>query len=205
MHTHESKSIGDIERWRHELIKEITRKIEKIHEVGLTDAQMRDLNDDINFKVNEKRKWEKRVLELGGPDYLRRGNGVQLGDEGAVVPGTKGYRYFGRAKDLPGVRELFEQAAQMQQKITPEELSSRVDADYFGFRDEEDDAIVKHEEERELAELSRFVKNSSEGVLLELRRDFLPEPEPVSRHQLEQWLVKKRQQELANKYSEGVY
>jgi hypothetical protein len=29
---------------------------------------------------------------------------------GLTVPGTKGYRYFGRATDLPGVKELFEQA-----------------------------------------------------------------------------------------------
>ncbi len=29
---------------------------------------------------------------------------------GAAVPGTKGYRYFGRAKQLDGVKELFEQA-----------------------------------------------------------------------------------------------
>lgn len=28
--------------------------------------------------------------------------------EGKEVPGNRGYRYFGAARDLPGVRELFE-------------------------------------------------------------------------------------------------
>ena len=28
--------------------------------------------------------------------------------EGKEVPGNHGYKYFGAAKDLPGVRELFE-------------------------------------------------------------------------------------------------
>ena len=32
-----------------------------------------------------------------------------LDHEGKEVPGNKGYKYFGAARDLPGVRELFEQ------------------------------------------------------------------------------------------------
>lgn len=70
MNTNECKSISDIERWRHELTKDISRKIEKSHEPGLTDAQMRDLNDLINKLLAEKAKWEYRVIELGGPDYI---------------------------------------------------------------------------------------------------------------------------------------
>ena len=31
-----------------------------------------------------------------------------LDHEGKEVPGNRGYRYFGAARDLPGVRELFE-------------------------------------------------------------------------------------------------
>lgn len=31
-----------------------------------------------------------------------------LDSEGKEVPGNRGYKYFGAAKDLPGVRELFE-------------------------------------------------------------------------------------------------
>ncbi len=40
--------------------------------------------------------FEKRI----GPKLLDK--------EGKEVPGSKGYKYFGAAKDLPGVRELFE-------------------------------------------------------------------------------------------------
>lgn len=31
-----------------------------------------------------------------------------LDHEGKEVPGNRGYKYFGAARDLPGVRELFE-------------------------------------------------------------------------------------------------
>ena len=31
-----------------------------------------------------------------------------LDESGREIPGTRGYKYFGRAKVLPGVKELFE-------------------------------------------------------------------------------------------------
>jgi hypothetical protein len=33
--------------------------------------------------------------------------------EGREIPGNRGYKYFGAAKDLPGVRELFEQEREL--------------------------------------------------------------------------------------------
>lgn len=79
-------------------------------------------------------------------------------DEGREVPGGgKGYRYFGRARDLPGVKELFEQA--MKKGRAPEEgekgpgraeLSKFVDAGYYGYNlDEEDGTLVEYEAQRE--------------------------------------------------------
>lgn len=39
---------------------------------------------------------------------LKRIGPKMLDHEGKEVPGNRGYKYFGAAKDLPGVRELFE-------------------------------------------------------------------------------------------------
>lgn len=36
-----------------------------------------------------------------------------LDHEGKEVPGNRGYKYFGAAKDLPGVRELFEKEREL--------------------------------------------------------------------------------------------
>ena len=35
--------------------------------------RIRDLNDEINKLLREKKHWEERILELGGPDYEVRG------------------------------------------------------------------------------------------------------------------------------------
>lgn len=52
-----------------------------------------------------------QIKELGGPDYRKIGPKM-LDHEGKEVPGNRGYKYFGAAKDLPGVKELFESVSQ---------------------------------------------------------------------------------------------
>ena len=87
-----------------------------------TACRIRDLNDEINKLIREKSHWERRIVELGGPDYSKIGpriadsEGKVLGD--ATGRGA-GYRYFGAAKNLPGVKELFEKEAPRQVRWTP--------------------------------------------------------------------------------------
>lgn len=40
-----------------------------ISTAGLGEFRIRDLNDEINKLLREKRHWEDRIKELGGPDY----------------------------------------------------------------------------------------------------------------------------------------
>ena len=54
------------------------------------------------------------------------------------MPGNRGYKYFGAARDLPGVRELFETETGPSGKRTRAELMKEVDAQYYGFRDDDD-------------------------------------------------------------------
>ncbi|KIM53993.1 hypothetical protein SCLCIDRAFT_1222420 [Scleroderma citrinum Foug A] len=119
------KSLRECERWRGEILREISRKVSKIQDSGLTDYEVRDLNDEINKLLREKRHWENQIIALGGANYRR--NVSMLDDDGKEVPGTKGYKYFGRAKDLPGVRELF------QSKKKEEEEESQAFAYYKKF------------------------------------------------------------------------
>lgn len=58
---------------------------------GLTDYEVRDLNDEINKLMREKRHWENQIVALGGANYRR--NVAMVDDDGKEVPGTKGYKY----------------------------------------------------------------------------------------------------------------
>lgn len=136
------------EKWRRQIIGEISRKVAQIQNAGLVEHQIRDLNDEINKLLREKGHWEDRIKELGGPDYRKIGPKM-LDHEGKAVPGNRGYKYFGAAKDLPGVRELFEQGKQSQKRKTRAELMRHIDADYYGYRDEDDGILLPLEEEVE--------------------------------------------------------
>jgi pre-mRNA-splicing factor ISY1 len=149
------ESIPVCEKWRGQVLKEVSRKITKIQEPSLSDYQLRDLNDEINRLMREKHVWELRIKELGGPNYSRGGRVVD--EDGREVPGGgKGYRYYGRAKELPGVRELFEAARQagkpqdVDKGPTRAELLRKVDAAYYGYNlDEEDGTLLAYEAKRE--------------------------------------------------------
>jgi pre-mRNA-splicing factor ISY1 len=103
------KSMRECERWRGEILREISRKVSKIQDgqfglflrilqanlnrassAGLTDYEVRDLNDEINKLMREKRHWENQIVALGGANYRR--NVAMLDDDGKEVPGTKGYK-----------------------------------------------------------------------------------------------------------------
>ncbi|TFK32168.1 Isy1-like splicing factor [Crucibulum laeve] len=145
------KSLRECERWRGEILREISRKVSKIQDAGLTDYEVRDLNDEINGLMREKRHWENQIVALGGANYRR--NVAMLDDDGKEVPGTKGYKYFGRAKDLPGVRELF----QSRKKDEEEENQALAyykkfmnqGPSYYGDLDEVDGKLLEFEREAE--------------------------------------------------------
>lgn len=71
---------------------------------GLGEYRIRDLNDEINKLLREKYHWEVQIFNLGGPNYRRIGPRY-LDREGREVPGNRGYRYFGAARELPGKKE----------------------------------------------------------------------------------------------------
>ncbi len=77
---------------------------------------IRDINDQINKRIAEKHRWEKRIVELGGIKHVTKNEGDVAG--GSTVGRGNGYKYFGAAKNLPGVRELFEKQEKPPPKRT---------------------------------------------------------------------------------------
>lgn len=140
-------NLKEAEKWRIQVIREASKKMAQIQNAGLGEYRIRDLNDEINKLLREKRHWENRIIELGGRDMRRRSR--MLDKEGKEVPGAYGYKYFGAARDLPGVRELFESDAPEAPKKTRAELMKDIDAAYYGFRDDDDGLLVPLEIEAE--------------------------------------------------------
>eukprot|EP00750_Incisomonas_marina_P032914 INCI9414.2.p2 GENE.INCI9414.2~~INCI9414.2.p2 ORF type:complete len:298 (+),score=75.84 INCI9414.2:173-1066(+) len=139
----ECDNLSDCEYWRRQIIKEIQRLVGDIQNAGLGEHALRDMNDDINKKIREKRHWERQIKALGGPDY-----GVQKAiydADGQQVSGGGGYLYFGATKNLPGVRELFEKEAPQKKRRNRHEIYKNINSDYYGYRDEDDGVLVAAE------------------------------------------------------------
>ncbi|KAI0531875.1 Isy1-like splicing factor [Xylaria digitata] len=167
----EVDSIPSCEKWRGQVLKEISRKVSKIQDPALSDYQIRDLNDEINKLMREKHMWEVQIRNLGGPNYMR-GTGKIYDETGREIPGGgggKGYRYFGRARELPGVKELFEAARQARASDekpleTRDDLRKTVDAKYYGYApDEEDEALLEYEAAKEKEAFDVLLKQAGKA------------------------------------------
>mmetsp|Transcript_45753 Transcript_45753/g.110900 ORF Transcript_45753/g.110900 Transcript_45753/m.110900 type:complete len:234 (+) Transcript_45753:106-807(+) len=141
--------LADAEYYRNQIVREITADISKIQNPALGEHTLRDLNDEINRKMREKHHWNKRIKELGGLDFIKmeRERQIEEGDLQTSLEGPGGYRYFGAAKELPGVKELFEQAAAKKRARKKGEIVKHLTPSYYGWRDEEDGVLLELEEE----------------------------------------------------------
>jgi len=72
--------------------------------------------------------------------------------------GSGGYKYWGAAKDLPGVRELFAKEVPNAPRKSRNEYYRHINFEYYGFRDEEDENLLKNEKEAERVLMSEYVK-----------------------------------------------
>ena len=163
----ECGDLAEADRWRAQIVREIGSKVMEIQNAGLGEARLRDLNDEINKLLREKGHWERRIVELGGPDYSKVA--VAAGGTDAIISASSSasargaYRYFGAAKLLPGVKELFEApplrggggtASKKRPQLVPGS-----GADYFGFRDEEEDPdLLKEEAAADAARDARLLR-----------------------------------------------
>ncbi|BAS79630.1 uncharacterized protein [Oryza sativa Japonica Group] len=148
----ECRDLADAERWRSEILREIGAKVAEIQNEGLGEHRLRDLNDEINKLLRERGHWERRIVELGGRDHSRSSNAPLMTDlDGNIVaipnPSGRGpgYRYFGAAKKLPGVRELFDKPPEVRKRRTRYEIHKRINAGYYGYYDDEDGMLERLE------------------------------------------------------------
>jgi len=176
---HEAKTVKEGEMWRMSIVKELATLISQIQNAGLGELRIRELNDEINRLLKSKYAWEMHIKKLGGPDYSAQRSGEV---DGMELPGGGGYRYFGASKNLPGVREIFEQGQPQDQvpRKTIEDLLRFIEPDYYGWRDEDLEPSLLAEEAAQEAILQARIAaeapqlpSRSLGDLTELERALL--------------------------------
>jgi len=157
----ECNSIQDAEKIRRDIIRDITKQIALIsNNASLGEHRIREINDDINKKMKTKHYWDIKIRELGGVDAKKIRNFYDI--EGKELPGVPGYKYYGLAKELPGIRELFAEEEDMikeRKKIRSRaDLYKNITPDYYGYRDDDDGILILKESLQEKQLIARANK-----------------------------------------------
>lgn len=202
------KNIQDCNKWRSQVIKEISNKITQIQNAMLGEEKIRHLNDQINNLIREKDSWEERILELGGQDWRTvDGSNYKKGE----------YLYFGRAKDLPGVRDLFELDRPSAPKRTKEEFYKNITYKYYGSEFETKEQLeleTELEQELRIKSTSQFKNKSTYNINIDKFRSIHVCSEYTNNEissiintmsnkekqlELEKILIQRKKEELINK------
>merc|ERR1712066_624425 len=146
----EVKKLNEADKWRYQLLKEIAKKMGEIQNRGLGEQKIRKLNDEINMLFREKIHWERRIHELGGPNYTSLTKTTKSNAKfNNIIDLELRYRYFGAARNLPGVKELYENETPRLIRKPCGLIQQNIDANYYNFRDENDDKLIQKETEAE--------------------------------------------------------
>ena len=199
------KDLNDAEMFRMQIMHEIKAKVNEIQNASLGEFKIRELNDEINKLVSERGHWQRQIKELGGPDHFLS---TSRDTEGSRPRGGGGYTYYGAAKNLPGVRELFEVETQGPAKRSRTELYRSITPDYYGFRDEDDGLLLpleqRAEEKYRKRAVQEFKKKQAEGVEfkcdLEEDGDEAASMAVPSQAEVDRRLLEKKKRQLLARY-----
>ncbi|GKT32679.1 Pre-mRNA-splicing factor Isy1 like protein [Aduncisulcus paluster] len=116
---------------RRTIIYETKTALMHIQGDDLAETRIRELNSRISQLIWQRRKWEERIIELGGNDY-RRYPSVSL--EKSYCKGPDGKKYWGAAKELPEVREfILKHKLFLETKKAGESVMQSLKLADFGF------------------------------------------------------------------------
>jgi len=173
----EVSTVRECSHWRDEIRRGVAKKIGEIQNAALGEHRIRDLNDEINKDLREMGYWEDQIKNLGGPDYKSQAP-KNVETYGAELASHSGYKYFGAARDLPGVRELFEtEVVPEAPRKTRKQLFKHIQPDYYGWRDEEDGMLLLAEQGAEIAAVKREVTRWESEVAKRPRTAAAKEPD----------------------------
>ncbi len=133
---------------RIELQRTIKKKVEEIQDASIGAVRIRELNDEINNILKSKHQWEKRIVQLGGPDFTTRKKHE--------------YLYFGACRELPEVREMIAKPvrkvshkrsrSEIMTNITPRYYNCDVTASLLSCEKAREEALRKQFEPQVLSE-----------------------------------------------------
>ena len=214
----ECDDLQEAEKWRMQIIREISKKVSQIQNAGLGEFRIRDLNDEINKLLREK-----RALGVLGYQSLVVQTIRNLVQRCSMKKGKKCLEIEDTSiLELQKICLVYVSYLNKNQPPPPRktraELMKDVDADYYGYRDDDDDVLVQLEREEEKKAILEVVQEWKKGRQGDIADNLEPEEEidfesllsdkPLytahvdvpSQEDIKEALLQKRKKELLSKY-----
>lgn len=191
---------------RKELTKDITRKIALTYDEDMDEAALRILNDEINKMIRVRAEWDAKVRDLGHEEKDKK---IRWGDVSLPEPGNVHETYyFGRAKELPEVRDILQPRREGKVTLGPRarRIKQLADANYYGDEGEEDLLEAEKAAEQSLLHATQPLQDwvtKLPTLLPPLEGDELPVPRELhipSQAEVEQEMLQRRKAALLKKY-----
>ncbi|EDO14781.1 hypothetical protein Kpol_370p9 [Vanderwaltozyma polyspora DSM 70294] len=186
------QSLQEALEWRKQLMHEFKDKSSRMYNPWLNDSQLIELNDELNELLREKSKWDWHISNrLGDTKPTRSKNGI-VG--GKLIMGK---RYFGRALELPSVKEMIKNQDQalkekkadnnlVDMKLIPKDKRS------LYFTGTTNDKAQQNGWNNYMEQFTETMEHEIDNETLPFDDD-IPVP---SLEDMEKWLVARRKQKL---------
>ncbi|KAI3406603.2 ENP2 [Candida oxycetoniae] len=187
------------------VVGEISSKLTQINDATLNDVRIRELNDELNKLFKDKRSWEYHIRELGGNDYIHTGR--DMINTGVDVAG---WRYFGRAKELPDVKEMIESKKKQEKQkggrkgfVSKETALSirkkKLDDFYYGKEDDKELVEFEQIRSKEMATQTEASSSQTEIEVEDANQTQVKLEELPTNEQVSKWLVDKKRKQLMSR------
>ena len=117
------KSLEEAKNWRAQVINEFKTKNTRIYDPSLNETQIRELNDQLNDLVLEKKRWDRHIERQLGKSGKHGGKWTNERDRMFVTGKlVLGKRYFGRAVELPEIKSYLDEQARRKASIGKQDI-----------------------------------------------------------------------------------
>ncbi|SMN19373.1 similar to Saccharomyces cerevisiae YJR050W ISY1 Member of NineTeen Complex (NTC) that contains Prp19p and stabilizes U6 snRNA in catalytic forms of spliceosome containing U2 [Maudiozyma saulgeensis] len=202
-------NIKEAIQWRLQLINEFKVLNTRVFDPSLSEDDLREVNDQLNVLVQEKKRWDWHINNKLRSSSSKIGSNL---NDRFVIGGkvVLGKRYFGRAIELPEIKDYIEEQKRKQLLSQPKQLVNAKKIPSINAKSNDEKAQIYYgqslDEDAKL-KLDSFEKHWT--PILQRVSDTKTDNTPSSthritshiptQHEMENWLVERRKQDLLKK------
>ncbi|CAB4254658.1 similar to Saccharomyces cerevisiae YJR050W ISY1 Member of NineTeen Complex (NTC) that contains Prp19p and stabilizes U6 snRNA in catalytic forms of spliceosome containing U2 [Maudiozyma barnettii] len=195
-------------QWRNQLINEFKVLNTRVFDPSLSESDLREVNDQLNTLIQEKKRWDWHINNKLRSSSSKSGI---VSNDRFVIGGkvVLGKRYFGRAIELPEIKDYIAEQKRKQLLSQPKQLvnikkipsindksNNKMKQIYYGQSFSDDDILKRDNFEKQWTPILQRTNDSKINNTPSTHQFTSVIPTQLD---MEKWLVERRKQDLLKK------